>query len=80
MQSDAKREVGLMTTISVSKRKYEKLSSMISPLTKSGGGSSYNNGTMLKHGSCERMVSKSLSNTGRNRNIWIRKVNFTDRL
>lgn len=37
MQSDAKREVGLMTTISVSKRKYEKLSSMISPLTKSGG-------------------------------------------
>ena len=37
MQSDAKREVGLMTTISVSKRKYEKLSSMISPLTEVGG-------------------------------------------
>lgn len=38
MQSDARREAGLMTTISVNKRKYEKLSSMISPLTKSGGG------------------------------------------
>ena len=78
MQSDARQEAGSMTTISVNKRKYEKLSSMISPLT--GGGSTYNNGTMLKHGSCERMVSKSLSNSGCNRNIRIRKVNFTDRL
>ena len=66
MQSDAKREAGLMTTISVNKRKYEKLSSMISPLTEVGGGSTYNNGTMLKHGSRERVVSRSLSNTGRN--------------
>ena len=79
MQSDARQEAGLMTTISVNKRKYEKLSSMISPLTKVGG-SSYNNGTMLKHGSRERVVSRSLSNSGCNRNIWIRKVNFTDRL
>ena len=37
MQSDARQEAGLMTTISVSKRKYEKLSSMISPLTEVGG-------------------------------------------
>ena len=37
MRSDARREVGSMTTISVNKRKYEKLSSMISPLTKAGG-------------------------------------------
>ena len=66
MQSDARQEAGSMTTISVSKRKYEKLSSMISPLTEVGGGSTYNNGTMLKHGSCECMVSRSLSNTGRN--------------
>lgn len=69
MQSDARREAGLMTTISVNKRKYEKLSSMISPLTKMGGGSTYNNGTMLKHWSCECMVSKSLSHSGRDRNI-----------
>lgn len=69
MQSDARREAGSMTTISVNKRKYEKLSSMISPLTKSGGGSSYNNGTMLKYGSRERVVSKSLSNSGSNRNL-----------
>ena len=37
MRSDARQEVGLMTTISVNKRKYEKLSSMISPLTEVGG-------------------------------------------
>lgn len=37
MQSDARQEAGLMTTISVNKGKYEKLSSMISPLTKMGG-------------------------------------------
>ena len=66
MQSDARREVGSMTTISVNKRKYEKLSSMISPLTKVGGGGTYNNGTMLKHGSCECVVSRSLSNSGCN--------------
>ena len=69
MRSDARQEAGSMTTISVNKRKYEKLSSMISPLIKSGGGSTYNNGTMLKHGSCERMVSKSLSNSWSNRNL-----------
>ena len=68
MQSDARQEAGSMTTISVNKRKYEKLSSMISPLTEVGG-STYNNGTMLKHGSCERMVSKSLSNSWSNRNL-----------
>ena len=79
MQSDARQEAGLMTTTYVNKRKYEKLSSMISPLTEAGG-SSYDNGTMLKHGSSERVVSRSLSNTGCNRNIWIRKVNFTGRL
>ena len=80
MQSDARQEAGSMTTISVNKRKYEKLSSMISPLTEVGGGSTYNNGTMLKHGSCERMVGMSLSDSGCNRNIWIRKENFTERL
>ena len=69
MQPDARLEAGSMTTISVNKRKYEKLSSMISPLTEVGGGSTYNNGTMLKHGSRERMVSKSLSNSGSNRNL-----------
>ena len=69
MQSDARLEAGSMTTISLNKRKYEKLSSMISPLTEVGGGSTYNNGTMLKHGSCECMVSKSLSHSGRDRNI-----------
>ena len=37
MQSDARLEAGSMTTISVNKRKYEKLSSMISPLTEVGG-------------------------------------------
>lgn len=37
MQSHARQEAGLMTTISVNKRKYEKLSSMISPLTEVGG-------------------------------------------
>lgn len=37
MQSDARREAGLMTTISVNKRKYEKLSSMISTLTEVEG-------------------------------------------
>lgn len=37
MQSDARQEAGLMTTISVNKRKCEKLSSMISPLTEVGG-------------------------------------------
>ena len=37
MQSDARQEAGLTTTISVNKRKYERLSSMISPLTKIGG-------------------------------------------
>ena len=63
MQSDARQEAGLMTTISVNKRKCEKLSSMISPLTEVGGGSTYNNGTMLKHGSCERVVSRPLSNS-----------------
>jgi hypothetical protein len=36
MRSDARQEAGSMTTISVSKRKYEKLSSMISPLTEAG--------------------------------------------
>ena len=36
MQSDARQEAGLMTTISVNKRKYEKLSSMIYPLTEEG--------------------------------------------
>ena len=66
MRSDARREAGLMATISVNRRKYKKLSSMISPLTEVGGGSTYNNGTMLKHGSRERVVSRSLSNTGRN--------------
>lgn len=38
MQSDARQEAGSMTTISLNKRKYEKLSSMISPLTEVGGG------------------------------------------
>ena len=66
MQSDARQEAGSMTTISVNKRKCEKLSSMISPLTEVGGGSTYNNGTMLKNGSCERVVSRSLSNSGCN--------------
>ena len=37
MRSDARREAGSMTTISANQRKYEKLSSMISPLTKIGG-------------------------------------------
>lgn len=37
MQSDARQEAGSMTTISVNKRKCEKLSSMISPLTEVGG-------------------------------------------
>ena len=37
MQSDARREAGSMTTISANQRKYERLSSMISPLTKIGG-------------------------------------------
>lgn len=66
MQSDARREAGSMTTISANQRKYEKLSSMISPLTKIGGGDSYNNGKMLKYGSCECVVSRSLSNSGCN--------------
>ena len=37
MQSHARLEAGSMTTISLNKRKYEKLSSMISPLTEVGG-------------------------------------------
>ena len=52
MQSDARQEAGLTTTISVNKRKYEKLSSMISPLTKVGGGS-YNKGSVLQELSCK---------------------------